>query len=238
MHQGYYIFNLKEAVQLIKQKMWFILLLSFCGFLIAFGITKVFLKPVYTSKVSFYVSNTEHLQNKIDFSDINAAQKLANTYSVIIQSDTVLSEVVSLSSLSHLTPLQIKRMMTVKSVSNTEVIEVHITTRNPQLSADVANAIASIAPSKIKEITKTGDVEIIDKAVPNLFPSSPNLKFNCILGVLAGMVLSFIFVIAKNIFDTRIRDEADVKRYYDIPVLGSIPAFDAAPKGGYRNYGR
>ncbi|HOB36425.1 MAG TPA: Wzz/FepE/Etk N-terminal domain-containing protein, partial [Candidatus Avimonas sp.] len=81
MHQGYYIFNLKEAVQLIKQKMWFILLLSFCGFLIAFGITKVFLKPVYTSKVSFYVSNTEHLQN----------------YSVIIQSDTVLSEVVSLS---------------------------------------------------------------------------------------------------------------------------------------------
>lgn len=222
MHQGYYIFNLKEAVQLIKQKMWFILLLSFCGFLIAFGITKVFLKPVYTSKVSFYVSNTEHLQN----------------YSVIIQSDTVLSEVVSLSSLSHLTPLQIKRMMTVKSVSNTEVIEVHITTRNPQLSADVANAIASIAPSKIKEITKTGDVEIIDKAVPNPFPSSPNLKFNCILGVLAGMVLSFIFVIAKNIFDTRIRDEADVKRYYDIPVLGSIPAFDAAPKGGYRNYGR
>jgi len=222
VHQGYYIFNLKEAVQLIKQKMWFILLLSFCGFLIAFGITKVFLKPVYTSKVSFYVSNTEHLQN----------------YSVIIQSDTVLSEVVSLSSLSHLTPLQIKRMMTVKSVSNTEVIEVHITTRNPQLSADVANAIASIAPSKIKEITKTGDVEIIDKAVPNPFPSSPNLKFNCILGVLAGMVLSFIFVIAKNIFDTRIRDEADVKRYYDIPVLGSIPAFDAAPKGGYRNYGR
>ena len=50
--------------------------------------------------------------------------------------------------------------------------------------------------------------------------------------------MSFIFVIAKNIFDTRIRDEADVKRYYDIPVLGSIPAFDAAPKGGYRNYGR
>ena len=80
MHQGYYIFNLKETVQLIKQKIWFILLLSFGGFLIAFGITKVFLKPVYTSKVSFYVSNTEQLQNKIDYSDINAAQKLANLF--------------------------------------------------------------------------------------------------------------------------------------------------------------
>jgi len=228
---------LKNIINLLKKKIWLIFLLAFIGFLISFGITKLFIKPKYTSTVSFYVSNTEHLQNKIDYNDINAAQKLANTYSVIMKSDNLLSEAISISNLYQLSSDQIRKMMKVTAVSNTEVIELHVTSENPQLSADIANAIAQVAPMKIKDITKTGDIAVIDEAVPNTVPSSPNVRINCMLGILAGTALAFIYIILKDIMDTTIKGEEDIKNYYDVPILGSIPVLDSPSKGGYGKYG-
>ena len=210
---------LKNIINLLKKKIWLIFLLAFIGFLISFGITKLFIKPKYTSTVSFYVSNTEHLQNKIDYNDINAAQKLANTYSVIMKSDNLLSEAISISNLYQLSSDQIRKMMKVTAVSNTEVIELHVTSENPQLSADIANAIAQVAPMKIKDITKTGDIAVIDEAVPNTVPSSPNVRINCMLGILAGTALAFIYIILKDIMDTTIKGEEDIKITTMFPFL-------------------
>jgi succinoglycan biosynthesis transport protein ExoP len=232
----YETLNLTDLIQLLIKKLWLILLVSFIGFLTAFGITKIVLKPVYTSTISLYVSNTEQSQSKIDYNDISAAQKLANTYAVIMKSDSVLVEVISSSNLYQYTPKQLRKMMTVKPVANTEVMEVDVTTQNPQLSADIANAIARIAPSKIKEITKTGDVELIDHAVPNPNPSSPNVKLNCILGILAGIFLSVAYIVVKDLLDMHIKGEGDIKKRYNIPLLGSIPVLNSPAKGGYIYY--
>lgn len=237
MHKIYDTLYLKDIINLFKKKLWLIILLSFIGFLTSFGITKLFIKPKYTSTVSFYVSNTEHLNNKIDYNDINAAQKLANTYSVIMKSDSLLSEAISTSNLYQLTTERIRKMMKVTSVSNTEVIELHVTSENPQLSADIANAIAQVAPLKIKDITKTGDVSVIDEAVPKTTPSSPNVKLNCLLGILAGMAVASIYIVLKDILDTTIKGEEDIKNHYEIPILGSIPVLDSPSKGGYSKYG-
>ena len=163
---------------------------------------------------------------------INTAQKLVNTYTVIVQSDTVLEKVIAAVPLDC-TTAQLRKALSVSSVNNTEVMMVKVTTDDAQLSSEIANKIAEIAPESIIQITKAGYVELVDSAKPATSPSSPNTKMNCILGFLLGLIASVLFVVIQEMLDTRVKGEEDLKKYYNVPVLGEIPNFESQFKGGY-----
>ena len=86
--------DLSELLHLFVRKLWLIVLVSVVGVLAAFGVTKLMLTPQYTSSVQLYVSSSQSEQ-PITLNDINTAQKLVNTYTVIVQSDTVLEKVIA-----------------------------------------------------------------------------------------------------------------------------------------------
>ena len=56
---------------------------------------------------------------------------------------------------------------------------------------------------------------------------------NCVLGFLLGLVASVLFVVIQEMLDTRVKGEEDLKKYYNVPVLGEIPNFESQFKGGY-----
>lgn len=89
----------------------------------------------------------------------------------------------------------------------------------------------------IKNITKTGSAEVVDRAVPRMNPSSPNIVVNTAIGILLGAFISILYTILYDLFDTRIKGEDDIRRHYKIPVLGSIPVLNSKMKGGFINYG-
>ena len=231
--------SLAKLISLLIKKVWLVILLSIIGLLLTYGYTKIFMTPLYTSSIKLYVSNSEikEVQGRINYSDISAAQQLANTYGVIIQSDSVLEEVIRAESI-QCTAARLRRMMTVKAVENTEVLEVYVTTDDAGASAKIANAIAKVAPDRIKSITKAGAVELVDKARVNMRPVSPNTRANCIIGILFGMFIAALYIILKELLDIHIKGEEDIKKKYNIPILGSIPVLHSRAKGGYYYYER
>lgn len=228
--------DLIDLIRLLIKKFWIIVLVSAIGLLGAFGFTKLFITPKYTSSVQLYVSNAKIIdtQDRINYNDITASQKLVSTYGVIIRSNQVLSQVIASESLQYTTD-RLKRMLSVRSVDGTEIMEILVTTDNPQLSAKIANAIAQIAPESIKKITKAGTVEVVDQAVPNLNPSSPNTMMNSLIGFLLGAFIAVLYIILKDMMDTHIKGEDDIRKHYDIPILGSIPVLDSQMKGDIRH---
>ena len=231
--------DLSELIHLLLQKLWLILLVSVIGFLFAFGFTKLAMKPQYTSSVKFYVSSTKltGTDQSISSSQIVTAQELVNTYTVILQSDQVLNKIISAADLNY-TAEELAKTLTISSVNGTEVMEVKVTTGNPQLSCDIANTIYSLAPQEIVEITRAGYLGQVDSAKANPVPTSPKTGRNCVIGFLLGFILAAMFVGLREMFDLRIKDEDDLKKHYNLPVLGSIPNFHAQFKGGYESYGR
>lgn len=229
--------DLLQLIRLLLRKLWFIILISAVGLLISFGYTKLLVIPKYTSSVKLYVSNTKIIepQEKINYNDIYASKQLVNTYIVIIQSNKVLNKVIESENL-QCTANYLRKLLKVKSLSETEVMEVFVTTEDPRISADIANAIARIAPDAIKEITKAGAVGVVDEAYPSMNPSSPNILTNSAVGLLLGIFISVLYIIVMEMLDIRIKGEEDIKRHYKIPVLGSIPVLHSRMKGGYTYY--
>ncbi len=218
--------DLKKIFTMLKKRLIFIVLVGLIGATISGCITNFFITPQYTTNVKLYVSsNTDNLLGSggsISQNELDASTRLVNTYLVVVRSDNFLEKVADRLG-DGTTASAIKSMISCSQIDETLAFQVNVTSSNPQRAADVANAIAETCPSEIVRVLKVGGVEVIDYAKVPTSPSSPNLKKNVLIGLIAGLALSFVFFFIKEMFDTRIITSKDLEKDFSIPVLGSIP---------------
>ena len=173
----------------------------------------------------------------ISNADLTAAQKLVDTYIVILNSRTALNEVIEEAGVDY-TCEELKEMITAKAVNSTEVFEVVVTSKSPAEAERIANTIAVVLPDKIADIVEGSDVRIVDYAVVPAHRSSPSYTRNTVIGMLLGAVLSAAIVILAYLFDENIRSEDYLTQTYpDIPLLSVIPDMTVTKqRPGYYGY--
>lgn len=215
--------DLRELFKVLLKRAWIIAL---CAIIVGTSVlmyTINFVTPQYKANVTIYVNNNSGKENAyISSSDLAVALRLVSTYVNIIQSNTVLEKVIAEAGLV-LTTDQVRRMISAEVVGETEMFKVTVTTPNPQMSADLANAIATVAPDEIAAIIEGSSAKIIDYArVPNA-RSSPNYTTNTIIGAFVGAALAIAVILIQNLLDLRVRNEDELAKIGSVPVLGIIP---------------
>ena len=229
--------DLMPLVSALLRKLWLIALCAVLTGGAAYLYTDYLVTPLYRAEVSVYVNN---ISSKIDSSSIeyvsgsnlSTAKQLVTTYVNIISSDRVLSRVVEEAGL-RVSADAVRGMMTASSVGETEMFKIYITSPDPDLAAQVANAIADVAPEEIANIVEGSSTKIIDYAKVPSRPSSPNYQRNVMMGAAVGAALAVAYVVLRTLLDKRIMSEEDLERLADLPVLGVIPEFGSDPKKGY-----
>lgn len=222
--------DLQELFKVLLKRVWVILL---CAVIVGASVlvyTVNLVVPMYDASVTIYVNNKTN-NDGITTNDLAVALRLVTTYINIIQSDTVLDKVIAEADLS-LTSDQLRSMISAKVVDETEMFRISVTTPNPQMSANLANAIAAVAPAEIVAIIEGSSAKIIDYARVPTERSSPNYVTNTILGFFAGAVLAVVVILIQRMTETRVRNEEDLTKIGSIPVLGVIPDMTNADKVG------
>lgn len=240
--------SLVDTFYLLLSKLPFIIMLIIVGVVAGFAYAKVIMPEKYTSSVSIYVNNASTFTQqdeigKATATDIAASKALAGTYIVILEDDSVYDEV-SKRMLEEFEPNDLSKMFTIsydegvpsisadqiralvniESVNDTEVIKITTTSRNPQVSAYICKYISEIAPDMLTRITQSGAVETIGSPKIPREPSSPNVKKVAALGGIGGMLIAVIVVIVSNLLDTRIKTADDIKnKFSDVVILAEIP---------------
>lgn len=228
--------DLQKLLLAYLHKWWLIVLCASIAVLGAVYVTTNLITPMYQAKVTVYVNNTASGQQMDYISNANlvTSQRLVNTYINMIQSDTVLEKVAEASGM-EITSEQIRKVMSAEQVDDTELFDVFITHADPVMAAQLANAVAEVAPGEIENFVEGSSTKIIDYAKTPVKPISPSLSRNCILGALMGIVAAVVFLTLRFLFDVRIKDEEDLNMLFDVPVLAQIPAFIS--EGGVRRSG-
>jgi len=230
--------SLKELFVCISKKFWIIVLTAIVFGIAAFFFTRFLIVPQYKATISMYVNNKTESTNSLSTSDVAAAKSLVDTYITIIESSSVLEDIIDNANID-LTASQIRNMMSAKSLNGTEVFEVSITSASPEESEKIANLIADFAPSKISEIVNGSSVKIIDRAKVPTQPASPIMSKNIVIACLLGLIISCFTVIVVHMFDTTIHSEDDIKEFSNLPVLGIFLDFNQAGNSNYGySYGR
>jgi len=225
--------DLQKLLMAYISKWWLIALCTLIAAVGAFYVTSNVIAPMYQAKVTVYVNNTASGQQVDYVSNANLAtsQRLVNTYINIIESDTVLEKVAEASGM-EITAGQIRGMMSAKQVDDTELFDVFVIHADPELAAQLANAVAKVAPGEIEDFVEGSSTKIIDYAKVPVQPVSPNVSRNCVLGAMMGVVVALVYLTLRFLLDVRIKDEEDLNMLFDVPVLAQIPAF--LPEGSRR----
>ena len=221
--------SMKDMTKALLKSAWIIIL---CAVLVGSAVlvyTVNFVTPMYEASVTLYVNNNSTESNKVISSDLAVALQLVNTYVKIIESDTVLENVITQNGL-NLTAQDIRGMLSAESVDDTEMFRVKIKSPNPQMSADIANAIADVAPAEISKIIEGSSAKVIDHAKAPNKSSSPNYAANTIVGALTGALLAAMVVVLSVCMDKRVKNEEDLMKIFEAPVLGAIPDFTQVNK--------
>ena len=232
--------DLLELALVLWHKLWIIIIVTILGAGIAFGYTFAFIKPEYTASTLLYVNNSDISVGSASFSisnaDLSAAQKLVDTYVVILKSRRVLNEVIAESGTSY-TYEQLSKKISAASVNNTEVFRITVTTSSPQESEKIANIIARVLPDKISDIVLGSDVKVVDYAIIPSERSTPSYSKNTAIGAMAGLVLACAAIIIGYLLDDSIQSEDYLTTTYpDIPLLAVIPDLVDSKGSGYRYY--
>lgn len=228
--------DLLELLYVLWSKRVLIIVVTLIVAILSYVTAAYIITPKYTASVSIYVSNSNRgfvgEEDYISQSNLTTSQRLVNTYVNILQSRSVLGKIIDYSGVDMDTE-ELKKMMSAKAIDNTEIFSVSIEDTDPERSARIANTVARVAPDEIAEIIDGSSTKIIDNAQIPEKPSRPNkLKFTAI-GAMLGVLIACAYVIIQRLLDVRIKGEEDLKKFFDFPVLGVIPDFDAPHGSSY-----
>jgi len=90
-------------------------------------------------------------------------------------------------------------------------------------SETYAFMLQKLEESRIGEASKLGKIRVIDKAIPNNNPISPQKIINLFLGVTFGIGLGIFIAIAIEYFDNTISSIEQIERL-GLPILALIPS--------------
>ncbi len=215
--------SILEILETLWHKAWIIVICVIIAGGVAFWISKHMITPTYSSSITMYVNNNmETLGTQVNINDINASQELVATCIEILKSDMVLDKVIDRLELDY-TNDKLNTMISATALNSTEILKVSVVSEDAKESAEIANMLAEIAPPEIIRVITAGGVQLIDKAVVNENASGPNVGSITSVGVFLGAMLSCLGIIILGALDSRIKTANNLKKKYEVPVLGVVP---------------
>ena len=230
--------DLKELFNIFWNKKLQVILIIAIFVVIGIIYTIGFVEPVYESSTTLVLAKSEDSNDSasdsesITQTDVTLNQKLVATYSEIVKSKKVRRKVISNLEID-MDEEELKKNVSVTSVEDTEVIKIIVKDKNPTNAAKIANEIAKVFPTEVSSIYKINNVYILDEAEVAQGPSNINHVWDIVIFAFIGLVISFVYVLVGNMFDTTIKTVEDIEKTFKIPVLVSIPVYNFdSEKGG------
>lgn len=217
--------ELRDYVDIIRKRIVLILVLIVALATITAIISYGFLKPVYESSTKLIVNNSSEQAQSMDLNSVNLDIRLIETYKQIIKTAKITDKVAERNPQLGLTGEQIINLLTVSSVSNTQVLTISAKHSDYATTVLLANEVSKVFVEEIPNIMTVNNVSILNEAklMDNPSPVQPNPVMNIAISIIVALMLGVVLALLLEYLDDTIKDETDVVKYLDLPVLMMIP---------------
>ncbi|MFV4922863.1 YveK family protein [Lactobacillus delbrueckii] len=111
--------------------------------------------------------------------------------------------------------------VSVTTTTSSQVLTLSATAETPAKAQAIANAVAKEFKEQIPKIMDVNNVTIVAEA-PKGTKSFPKVSLITAIGVLAGLVISLLIIIIKDLSDTTVRDDSFMTNELGLTNLGEI----------------
>jgi capsular exopolysaccharide synthesis family protein len=201
---------------LVKRWTWVIAL----GVVICGGVTYIvsmLIPPVYQASAFIYLNLGS--SNTSVYDNVNASLAALPTYAQLITNPAVLTPVTQ----KHpgLTLTQLTSMISVKPQTSTQLIELDVTSSNPQEAMQLANDVSQYFAQYV-DIQFASGVKVIPALLPTQ-PVRPRPLRDTGIGALVGLGLALSLIFLFEWIDDRLASPEEVQEITGLDTLAVIP---------------
>lgn len=212
--------DLVELMFKILEHWKLVLVLALVFGLGAGTITHFFITPLYKATSTIYVLSRR--DSAINMADLQIGSALTNDYIKVFKMWEVHGEVIDNLGLPY-DYNQMQDMLSIVNDNNTRMIDISITSKDPQEAADIANEYAKVASQYIADTMSTDKPNIMSVALVPANPVSPSMTKNVAIGVLLGILLAVGIVFVQMQIDDKYKTAEDIRRYTGLVSLSVVP---------------
>lgn len=237
--------SFKDILYILRKSWIAIVVFILAGAVGGFVWSKVEQKvaPVYRSSGIIMVS-PEGTTNQTSSADYTMSNNLTNTVVAFIKTNAVLDNVRNDQELKSKGYTFKGSNLSVSNTSGNLMITVRYSSKTPEESKTMVNAVMYAAceeADRMKEEDPNvsvyhmlhGNLNIVDTA--KVGSKISNTKRDLLLGLGAGVVVAFLFVVIRELSDNTYKSTEEIERSLNIPVLAGIPDYhfdDEKKEGG------
>ncbi|WP_026692809.1 YveK family protein [Peribacillus kribbensis] len=231
--------SLKDLFSVLRKRLNLIILITLTAVLASALVSYFVLTPVYQSTAQLLVNQkkTDNLYN--NYNEVQTNLQLINTYNVIIKSPAILEKVKDELNLKS-SVSELNGKITVGNEQNSQVVNVSVEDNDPKKAAEIANKTVEVFKRDVSKIMNVDNVSILTPAVlgDHVSPIKPkpmlNIAIALVIGLMAGISLAFLF----EYLDNTIKNEQDIEKLLELPVLGAITNIGDIEKSRGRKPGK
>lgn len=200
---------------------------------IAAALITLFLIPkTYDSTAVLYLTPMVSNEGTVDYSSLQTNTKLVSNVMALLQQDNIMDHVAKENGFEDADA--VRKVLEITNESNTELIDIKATTKDPKLSQAVAEDTADYFIETMSESLNVRNIEVVTHAKVAEKQSGPSLKKNIAIGLAIGLLIDLAWVFIKTLTDKRIKSKQEAEQFFGVPVLCQLPVLDGNAKKNRR----
>jgi len=203
------------------------LIVGLAGFLIS----KFLITPKYESETKLYVLNRAN-DSATTLSDVQLSTQLTKDYQILVTSAPVMNQVIKELKLKA---SELASTISVDTPSDTRVLQITVTSDDPQRAKVIADKVAEVSSEKICDIMKIEQVNVIEEGSISEQPAVDTVQKWTLIGLALGIVLSCAVIIVRSMLDDTVKTTEDVEKYFNLSTLAVIPISEGMDDGVGKN---
>ncbi|MFL0572776.1 YveK family protein [Priestia megaterium] len=225
--------SLRDLFQVLRKRMWLIILITIISATISAVISFFVLTPVYQTSTQILVNQAKSEQQLYNVGAVQTNVQLISTYNDIIKSPAILDTVIEQLKLGG-SAKSLSGQIQVTSAENSQVALITVQDTDAKRATEIANTTAAVFQQKVPKIMNMNidNVSILSKAdlgaSKNPVKPQPflNIAVALVVGLMVGVGVSFLL----EYLDNTIKTEQDIENILDLPVMGVITNIKDVPK--------
>lgn len=214
---------------LLKNWLWILLSTLGCAIL-GLLITMFLITPKYRAEATMIVNTRQDQTATVTNDQITSAQKLVDTYSIIIRSRRVIDPIMEKLNIEDEYEDFVETIL-VESVNDTQVMSIQIENKDPEIALQVVQEIVDRAPGAIISTVEAGSVNVVSEPYVNSeVPVSPSKLKNTAIAAFIGLFISSGAFLLIAFLDNTFKSEEDIQKQLGLVTIGIIPTTESCKK--------
>ena len=214
---------------LLKNWLWILLSTLGCAIL-GLLITMFLITPKYRAEATMIVNTRQDQTATVTNDQITSAQKLVDTYSIIIRSRRVVDPIMEKLNIEADYESFVKNII-VESVNDTQVMSIQVENKDPEIALQVVQEIVDRAPGAIISTVEAGSVNVVSEPYVNSeVPVSPSKLKNTAIAAFIGLFVSSGAFLLIAFLDNTFKSEEDIQKQLGLVTIGIITTTESCKK--------